>query len=73
MNNETVKTMEEAYEPEQAQTKKWSVFVESDAVNFFNANKIEKMTIEDGNGNKAKLSRTKDGGIKIDSTSSVIL
>jgi hypothetical protein len=70
---EDVKTMEEAYEPERAQAKKWSVFVESDAVNFFTANKIEKMTIEDGNGNKAKLSRTKDGGIKIDSTSSVIL
>lgn len=73
MNNEIARTMEEAYEPEQAQVKKWSAFVESDAVNFFTANKIEKMTIEDGNGNKAKLSRTKDGGIKIDSTSSVIL
>lgn len=73
MSNETVKTMEEAYEPEQEQVKKWSVFVESDAVNFFTANKIEKMTIEDGNCNKARLSRTKDGGIKIDSTSSVIL
>lgn len=73
MSDETAKTMEEAYEPEQAQVKKWSVFVESDVVNFFTANKVEKMTIEDGNGNKAKLSRTKDGGIKIDSTSSVIL
>lgn len=73
MSNEIAKAMEEAYEPEQAQIKKWSAFVESDAVNFFTANKIEKMTIEDGNGNKAKLSRTKDGGIKVDSTSSVIL
>lgn len=73
MSNEIAKTMEEEYEPEQAQVKKWSAFVESDAVNFFTANKIEKMTIEDGSGNKAKLSRTKDGGIKIDSTSSVIL
>lgn len=73
MNDKIAETMEEAYEPGQAQTKKWSVFVESDVVNFFTAHKIEKMTIEDGNGNKAKLSRTKDGGIKIDSTSSVIL
>ncbi len=73
MNKEIAQTMEEEYEPEQAQVKKWSAFVESDAVNFFTANKIEKMSLEDGNGNKAKLSRTKDGGIRIDSTSSVIL
>ena len=73
MSNEIAQTMQETYEPEQVQVKKWSVFVESDAVNFFTSNEIEKMTIEDGNGNKAKLSRTKDGGIKIDSTSSVIL
>jgi hypothetical protein len=73
VGNETAKTMEEEYEPEQAQIKKWSAFVESDAVNFFTSNKIEKMTVEDGNGNKAKLTRMKDGGIRIDSTSSVVL
>lgn len=73
MSNEIATTMEDAYEPEQAQTKRWSAFVESDAVHFLTANKIEKMTIEDGNGNKAKLSKTKDGGIRVDSTSSVIL
>ena len=28
-------------------------------------NKIEKMSIEDGNGSKAKFTRTKDGGIKV--------
>jgi len=73
MDNEVAKTMEEEYDPTQANVKKWSAFVESDVVNFFTAHKIEKMTIDDGNGNKAKLSRTKDGGIKIDSTSSIIL
>ena len=31
------------------------------------------MTIEDGNGNKAKLGRTKDGGIKIEYTSTVMI
>ena len=73
MSKEIARTMEEEYEPEKAQVKKWSAFVESDVVNFFTSNKIEKMTIEDGDGNKAKLSRTKDGGIRIDSTSSVVL
>ncbi|MFU0831480.1 MAG: FABP domain-containing protein [Oscillospiraceae bacterium] len=73
MNYEAAAAMEQEFEPERAQVKKWSAFVESDVVNFFNAHNIEKMTIDDGNGNKAKLSRTKDGGIKIDSTSSVIL
>ncbi len=73
MSSENVKTAEEEYDPEKAHAKKWSAFVESDVVNFFNANQIEKMTIEDGDGNKAKLSRTKDDGIKVDSTSTVIL
>ncbi|XOQ45219.1 MAG: FABP domain-containing protein [Clostridium sp.] len=73
MNQEATITMEEEFEPQRAEVKKWSAFVESDVVNFFTAHNIEKMTIDDGNGNKAKLSRTKDGGIKIDSTSSVIL
>ncbi len=34
---------------------------------------IEKMTLDDGMGNKAKLSRLKDGGIKVECTSSNIL
>ena len=73
MSEEKARTMEEAYEPDKSEIKKWSTFVESDVVNFFNAHQIEKMTIEDGNGNKAKLSRTRDNSIKIDSTSSIIL
>ena len=67
------KTMEEECEPDKANVKKWAAFVESDAANFFTGYKLEKMTIEDGNGNKAKFSRTKDNGIKVDYTSSVLL
>lgn len=53
--------------------KSWSAFVERDVADFFTGNKLEKMTIEDGNGNKAKLGRTKDGGIKIEYTSTVMI
>lgn len=52
---------------------KWSGFVESTAVNFFDQYKIEKMSLEDGNGNKAKLSRTKDNGIKIEYSSTILM
>ena len=31
------------------------------------------MSIEDGNGSKAKFTRTKDGGIKVEYTSTVNL
>ena len=31
------------------------------------------MTIDDGSGNKAKFSRTKDDGIKVEYTSAVLL
>lgn len=52
---------------------KWAGFVESTIVNFFDQYKIEKLSIEDGNGNKAKLSRTKDNGIKIEYRSTVMM
>ena len=52
---------------------KWPAFVESDVVDFFIGYKLEKMSIEDGNGNKAKLSRTKDDGIKVEYSSMTIL
>lgn len=72
-NDNERKTLEETYEPDKTNVKKWAAFAESDAANFFTGYKLEKMTIEDGNGNKAKFSRTKDGGIKVDYTSSVLL
>lgn len=52
---------------------KWAGFIESTVVNFFDEHKIEKLAIEDGNGNKAKLTRTKDNSIKIEYLSTVIM
>lgn len=54
-------------------TRSWSAFIEGDVANFFTGYKLEKMTLEDGNGNKAKLARTKEGAIKIDYTTSVTI
>ncbi len=51
----------------------WAGFVESNVVNFFDEHKIEKLSIEDGNGNKAKLARTKDNGIKVEYSSTVLM
>jgi hypothetical protein len=51
----------------------WAAFVESETVSFFNLHELEKMTVEDGNGNKAKLSRQKDEGIKVEYSSMTIL
>ena len=51
----------------------WSSFLETTVADFFIGHKLEKMTIEDGNGNKAKFSRTKDNGIKIEQSSTTIL
>ena len=79
---ETIETAAEAENtpevscmPLEAQEKrqKWSAFVEGPAVDFFTGYKLEKMTIDDGSGNKAKFSRTKDDGIKVEYTSSVLL
>ena len=47
--------------------------IETELKNFFDEYKIEKLSIEDGNGNKAKLSRTKDNGIKIEYSSTVLM
>lgn len=52
---------------------KWSGFVESTVVEFLEQYNIEKLSIEDGNGNKAKLSRTKDNSIKIEYLSTVLM
>ena len=73
MSDEKELTMEEELDPEKARRGRWSSFVECEAANFFVDNKIEKMSIEDGNGNKAKFSRTKDGTIKVEYTSTVNL
>jgi hypothetical protein len=51
----------------------WDAFVQGDVVNFFTAHNIEKMTLDDGSGNKAKLSRVKDCGIKIETSSTTTI
>lgn len=58
---------------EKRDRKNWVAFVESDVVNFLKLNDIEKMTIDDGEGNKAKLTRRKDGSVYVECTSSNVL
>ena len=60
-------------EKPQRDRRAWVGFVESDVVNFMQSNDIEKMTLDDGSGNKAKLTKRKDGSIFAESTSSNIL
>jgi hypothetical protein len=73
------KTIEEFMNPEKLNKSKpqpktnWAGFVEGDVVAFFNQYGIEKLSIEDGNGNKAKLVRQKDDGIKVESSSITML
>ena len=72
--SETEKDIFDSRDQDAAQARKsWAAFVERDVADFFTGNKLEKMTIEDGNGNKAKLGRTKDDGIKIEYTSTVMI
>ncbi len=73
MENEAAAAFEEVMDPNGAKVRKWSAFAEREAADFFNDYKLEKMTIEDGKGNKAKFSRTKDNSIKVEYTSSVLL
>lgn len=74
MNEETNQvTMEEELNPEEHRKNRWSAFAETTLVDFFTDYKLEKLAVEDGNGNKAKLSRTKDNDIKIEQSSITIL
>lgn len=73
MNQETSKTLEEFIDGKPGKKVNWAAFVESDIANFFNLHDLEKMAVEDGNGNKAKLSRQKDNGIKVEYSSTTIL
>ena len=70
--NELQKIMNEDFsEKKKISPQQWAGFVEGNVVNFFDEHKIEKLSIEDGNGNKAKLAKTKDNGIKIEYSSTV--
>lgn len=58
---------------EKRDRKNWVAFVESDAVNFLQLSDLEKMTLDDGEGNKARLTRRKDGSVYVECTSSNVL
>ncbi len=68
---ESVEAVEETLSEQKKAS--WAAFVEGEVANFFTGYKLEKMTLEDGNGNKAKIARTKDCGIKIEYTSTVMI
>jgi len=51
----------------------WAGFVETTIVNFFQENELEKLSVEDGKGNKAKLTRQKENAIKVEYTSTTTL
>jgi hypothetical protein len=51
----------------------WAGFVETTIVNFFQENELEKLSLEDGKGNKAKLNKQKDNVIKVEYTSTTTL
>ena len=70
---ETIEEMTEGKTKDKMTRKNWVAFVESDVVNFLTLNEIEKMTIDDGSGNKAKLTRRKDGSVFVECTSSNVL
>ncbi len=70
-------TIEEMMEGKQQKTqmdrRSWVGFVESDVVTFMTQYDLEKMTIDDGQGNKAKLTRRKDNSVFVECTSSNVL
>jgi len=51
----------------------WQAFIQGEVVAFINEHGIEKITLEDGHGNKAKLVRQKDDGIKVECSSTTML
>ena len=71
MSKEITQSIEKALEdkPKKKANTSWSAFLQSTVVNFVNEYEIEKMTIEDGEGNKAKLTRQKDNSIKVEISS----
>jgi hypothetical protein len=58
---------------EESKKLNWAGFVETTIVNFFQQNDLEKLSVEDGMGNKAKFTRQKDNAIKVEYTSTTTL
>ncbi|MCR4962361.1 MAG: hypothetical protein K6B40_00615 [Firmicutes bacterium] len=73
MSPKETPSLSEVLNPTEHKRKNWSAFVESDVANFFIQFDLEKMSLDDGCGNKAKLTRTKDNEIKVEYTSSTTL
>ncbi len=69
----TIEEMMEGKQKPERDRKSWVGFVESDVVTFMTLNDLEKMTIDDGSGNKAKLTRRKDNSVFVECTSSNVL
>ena len=64
---------QDTVQKEKRDRKNWVAFVENDGVNFLTLNGIEKMTMDDGEGNKAKLTLRKDGSVYVECTSANVL
>lgn len=76
MSEETRPSIEDMVadkEKKQTSRRGWVGFVEGEVVNFMMHHDLEKMTLDDGMGNKAKLTRLKDNSVKVECTSSNIL
>ena len=69
----TIEEMMEGKQKTQHDRRSWVGFVESDVVTFMTQYDLEKMTIDDGQGNKAKLTRRKDNSVFVECTSSNVL
>lgn len=72
-NRPSIEEMMEGKKKPSRDRKNWVGFVEGEVVNFMQLHDLEKVTLDDGTGNKAKLTRRKDGGIFAESTSSTLL
>lgn len=73
MAEKSIEEMMEGQDKNKRDRKSWVGFVESDVVNFVQLNDIEKMTLDDGEGNKAKITRRKDGSFYVECTSASVL
>lgn len=75
MSEKQIPSIEEMMEgkPQKRERRGWVGFVESDVVNFMTQHDLGKVTLDDGEGNKAKLTRRKDGSIMVECTSTNVL
>jgi hypothetical protein len=72
-NRPSIEEVIEGKEKQKVSRKSWVSFVEGEVVNSMNQWNLEKLTLDDGMGNKAKLTRRKDNSIFVECTSSNVL